>query len=90
MVIKNIDKKALAEVYAYLNFVGPRYLRKIPKEFLQIIRAKMDKKHFYHLPIIDMIANDTLMKETKVMIAYIECKYILPKTTIISTISNSY
>ena len=77
MVIKNVDKKALAEVYAYLNFVGPRYLSKIPKEFIQIIRTKMDKKYFYQLPIIDMIANDTLMKEAKVIIAYIECKYIM-------------
>ena len=44
MVIKNVDKKALAEVYAYLNFVGPRYLKKIPKELIQLIRSKMDKK----------------------------------------------
>lgn len=88
MVIKNVDKKALAEVYAYLNFVGPRYLKKIPKEFIQLIRSKMDKKYYYHLPIIDMIANDTLMRETKVIIAYIECKYIISQRTLISAISN--
>lgn len=90
MVIKNIDKKALAEVYAYLNFVGPRYLSRLPKEFIELIRNKMDKKYYYHLPIIDMIANDSLMREARVMIAYIECKYILPKTTVIGAISNSY
>ncbi len=89
MVIKNVDKKALAEVYAYLNFVGPRYLKKIPKEFIGLIRNKMDKKYYYHLPIIDMIANDSLMKETKIMIAYIECKYILSYKTVISAISSS-
>ena len=89
MIIKDANKKALAEVYAYLNFVGPRYLKRIPKEFIQIIRSKMDKKYYYHLPIIEMIANDCLMKETKVMIAYIECKYIISNKSVISTISNS-
>lgn len=86
MVIKNVDKKALAEVYAYLNFVGPRYLRKIPKEFIQLIRCKMDKKYYYHMPIIDMIANDTLMRESKVIIAYIECKYIISYKSVFSNI----
>lgn len=90
MVIKNADKRALAEVYAYLNFVGPRYLRRIPKEFLELIRTKMDKKYYYHLPIIEMIATDSLMRESRVMIAYIECKYILPQSTVIASISNSY
>ena len=33
---------------------------------------------------------DNLMRETKVMISYIECKYILPQTTVIGAISNSY
>ena len=89
MTIKNANKKALAEVYAYLNFVGPRYLRRIPKEFIGIIRSKMDKKYYYHLPIIDMIANDSLMRESKVMIAYIECKYILSSQTVIGAITNS-
>ncbi len=89
MIIKNIDKRALSEVYAYLNFVGPRYLKKIPKELIQIIRNKMDKKYYYHLPIIDMIAYDRLMKETKVMIAYIECNYIISnKNTFASIINN--
>ncbi len=90
MIIKNVDKKALAEVYAYLNFVGPRYLKKIPKEFIELIRGKMDKNYYRHLPIIEMIANESLMKETKVMIAYIECKYIIAPRTVISAISSNY
>ena len=48
MIIKNVDKRALSEVYAYLNFVGPRYLKRIPKELIQLIRSKMDKKYYYH------------------------------------------
>lgn len=89
MIINNVNKRALAEVYAYLNFVGPRYLRKIPKEFLQLIKNKMDRKYYYHLPIIDMIANDTLMRETKIMMAYIECKYIISSKSVLSSISNN-
>lgn len=87
MIIKNVDKKALAEVYAYLNFVGPRYLSKIPKEFIELIRSKMDRSYYYHLPIIEMIADEKLMRETRVMLAYIECKYIIPSTTVIGAIS---
>ena len=52
MIIKNVDKKALAEVYAYLNFVGPRYLKKIPKEFIELIRGKPlppEKEAIVHL-----------------------------------------
>lgn len=87
MIIKNIDRRALAEVYAYLNFVGPRYLSRIPKEFLEVVRGKMDRAYYHHMPIIEMIAEDALMRETKVMIAYIECKYILPATSVIGAIS---
>ena len=90
MIIKNVDKKALAEVYAYLNFVGPRYLKRIPKEFIELIRNKMDKNYLKDLQIIDMIATDNLMKETKVMLAYIECKYIIAPRTVIGAISSSY
>lgn len=89
MIIKNIDKKALAEVYAYLNFVGPKYLSKIPKEFIQLIRNKMDKSYYHHIPIIEMIAEEKLMRETRVMLAYIECKYILPSKTVIGAITRT-
>lgn len=87
MLVNNVDKKALAEVYAYLNFVGPRYLRKIPIEFLELIREKMDKNYYHKLQIIEMIANESLMKEAKTMIAYIECKYIISSESVLTTIS---
>ncbi len=88
MDMKHLDKKALSEVYAYLNFVGPRYLKKIPNDLIQLIRNKMDKRYYYHLPIIDMIALDTLKRESKVIIAYIECKYIISSKTVIGSIIN--
>lgn len=67
---------AYAEVYCILNWLGEKYINKVPKRILKII--KEEKKYRYR-PQIDFNKplENQVRQETKNMIAYLNCNYWL-------------
>ena len=65
---------AYKEVYEILKFIPIEDLKKIPKNFIQMIEKNMNKEYEFYLRG-DFIEEQELMSETRVILGYIFLNY---------------
>lgn len=66
---------AYKEVYVILNYMNKQELEKIPQSFMDMLQKNMNKDYEFELDASVDFEEQSLLKETKVILAYIFLNY---------------
>ena len=77
--MKEIDRQALAEVLEILNNSEKEITDKISEKFMRFLQENADKEYKVNIDFSNEHWDDTIKKETKVILALIYRDYLVPE-----------
>ena len=76
---ENVYKKALKEVYEFINILSDEERNKIPQIYISNIEKEMDASHQFVYDITKKLSEQNFMNESKAIIVDIYIKYFSEK-----------
>lgn len=71
-----LDKKAFSEIIEILNHTDKKVVEKIPESFIKFLFENMDKEYKVEINFFNENWDDTILEETKAILALIYRDYI--------------